>query len=97
MIIYKGKHSGFCFGVKRAVDTALSFKEGNNFLLGEIIHNQSVNQALINNGLKIVKNEELESLPKGYIWVDYGTLNYLVQVNNCLNIQLRNLLSLIKL
>ena len=65
MIIYKGKHSGFCFGVKRAVDTALSFKVGNNFLLGEIIHNQSVNQALINNGLKIVKNEELESLPKG--------------------------------
>ena len=40
---------------------------------------------------------ELEALPEDYIWVEYATLNYLVQVNNCLNIQLRNLLSLIKI
>lgn len=32
---------------------------------------------------------------KFYMWVDYGTLSYLIQMNNCLNIQLRNLLSLI--
>ncbi|MGM9978888.1 MAG: NDP-hexose 2,3-dehydratase family protein [Clostridium sp.] len=32
----------------------------------------------------------------GYFWVDYSTLNYLIQVNNCLNIQLRNLLSLLE-
>ena len=41
--------------------------------------------------------EEIEALPEGYFWVNYSTLNYLVQVNNCLNIQLRNLLSLILL
>lgn len=40
--------------------------------------------------------EEVGELPKGYIWSDYGTLNILTQVNNCLNIQLRNLLSLIE-
>lgn len=34
-------------------------------------------------------------LPEGYFWVDYSALNYLVQINNCLNIQLRNLLSLL--
>lgn len=41
--------------------------------------------------------DDLKKLPNEYIWVDYGTLNYLVQINNCLNIQLRNLLSLINL
>ena len=34
--------------------------------------------------------------PKGYFWADYKTLNLLIQVNNCLNIQLRNLLSLLE-
>ncbi len=33
----------------------------------------------------------------GYQWVSYALLNYLVQVNNCLNIQLRNLISLIEI
>lgn len=40
---------------------------------------------------------ELEDVPDNYIWVDYGTLNYLIQFNNCLNIQLRNLISLLKM
>ena len=34
--------------------------------------------------------------PNGYFWADYRTLNMLTQVNNCLNIQLRNLLSLLE-
>ncbi len=44
-----------------------------------------------------ISKEELSKLPEGYFWVSYSTLNYLVQVNNCLNIQLRNLLSLLKI
>lgn len=43
-----------------------------------------------------VKREELPELPKGYFLLDYRTLNELVQVNNSLNIQLRNLLSLLE-
>jgi len=39
--------------------------------------------------------EQIPKLPEGYFWCDYKTLNILVQVNNCLNIQLRNLLSLL--
>ncbi|MBQ9315006.1 MAG: NDP-hexose 2,3-dehydratase family protein [Clostridia bacterium] len=35
-------------------------------------------------------------LPEGYFWTDYKTLNELVQVNNTLNIQLRNLLSVLE-
>jgi oxidase EvaA len=40
--------------------------------------------------------EELPTLPKGYFMVDYKTLVTLLQVNNVLNIQLRNLLSLLE-
>lgn len=39
---------------------------------------------------------ELPELPKGYFLLDYRTLNELVQVNNTLNIQLRNLLSILE-
>ena len=40
--------------------------------------------------------EELPKLPDGYFLLDYRTLNELIQVNNTLNIQLRNLLSLLE-
>lgn len=48
------------------------------------------------NILMQVKEEELPPLPEGYFWADYRTLNELVQINNTLNIQLRNLLSLLE-
>ena len=41
--------------------------------------------------------DEKLNLADEYLWVDYSTLNYMIQFNNCLNIQLRNLLSLLKL
>lgn len=44
-----------------------------------------------------VEKGELDALPPGYVWSDYGTLNILTQINNCLNIQLRNLLSILQL
>lgn len=39
---------------------------------------------------------ELKNIPEGYFWVDYKTINLLQQVNNTINIQLRNLLSLLE-
>lgn len=50
-----------------------------------------------NNIIMEIDNEDLPVIPSDYFWADYATLNYLVQINNCLNIQLRNLLSLIDL
>jgi len=44
-----------------------------------------------------VSENALPLLPDDYFWTGYGTLNYLMQVNNCLNIQLRNLLSLLEI
>lgn len=41
--------------------------------------------------------DEVGKLPPNYVWCDYETLNNLTQINNCLNIQLRNLLALIDL
>ncbi len=43
-----------------------------------------------------IEDNEMDELPPGYFWSDYKTLNMLVQVNNCLNIQLRNLLSVLE-
>lgn len=42
-----------------------------------------------------VDSDEIGSLLPGYFWADYSLLNRMVQFNNCVNIQLRNLLALI--
>ena len=67
------------------IDTVLS-EEG-----GRFYHEQN------NNVIIEIEENELAEMPDDYIWVSYATLNYLIQVNNCLNIQLRNLISLIKI
>lgn len=43
-----------------------------------------------------VNQKDIPVLPEGYFWVDYYTLNTLIQVNNNVNIQLRNLLSVLR-
>ena len=83
--------------VERLFRKKLETNDGvvNNVILseegGRFFHEQ--NRNLI---ISIEKNE-LDNLSGDYMWVDYGTLNHLNQVNNCLNIQLRNLLSLINM
>lgn len=57
---------------------------------GRFYHEQNYNYVVE------IEPEELATLPEGYFWIDYGTLNYMIQINNCLNIQLRNLLSLLE-
>lgn len=42
-----------------------------------------------------VQPNQIGELPEGYFWLDYRMLNQMVQYNNVLNIQLRNLLSLL--
>lgn len=52
------KHSGFCYGVKRAVETVKKLKtenpDKNIFILGELIHNSQVIQELENLGIKTI-------------------------------------------
>ncbi len=61
MKVFVGKHSGFCFGVKRAVDAANKLKGQNNYVLGEIIHNESVTNKLIQAGIRTISSiDEVE-------------------------------------
>ena len=82
--------------VDRLFDDKLKVKEGVVFdtLLseegGRFYHEQN------RNVIMRISEKDLTKLPEGYFWVDYKTLNMLVQVNNCLNIQLRNLLSVLE-
>ena len=64
-------------------DTILS-EEG-----GRFYHEQNHNVIIE------VESAEIDVLPAGYFAVDLRTLNLLTQINNCLNIQLRNLLSVL--
>lgn len=61
MKIITAKNSGFCVGVKRAVDTALALNGENTFVLGEIVHNPQVVEQIRNRGIKCV--ETLDELP----------------------------------
>ncbi len=54
MQVIKGKYSGFCFGVKRAIDAAEKLDGNRNFVLGEIIHNESVIERLEKKGIKTI-------------------------------------------
>ena len=42
MSVIIAKNCGFCMGVKRAVDTANEIFGNDVYILGEIIHNESV-------------------------------------------------------
>ncbi len=63
MIIKMAKHCGFCKGVQKAVDTALSIEGDNVFVLGELVHNPQVVNELEEKGIKTV--EELSGVPDG--------------------------------
>ncbi len=67
----------------------------NNVILseegGRFYHEQNRNIILE------VASEQVGELPSGYFWLDFKTLNQMVQYNNVLNIQLRNLLSLLEM
>lgn len=41
--------------------------------------------------------DELSELPEGFFWVDFATISGMIQFNNCVNIQLRNLIALVDL
>ncbi len=63
METYIAKNSGFCKGVEFAVNTALSVKNRNTWVLGEIIHNAEVVKAISDSGLKVA--DSLDEIPCG--------------------------------
>lgn len=63
MNVYVAKSSGFCRGVKNAVQTALSVDPKNTYVLGEIIHNPDVVNQLNQRG--IITVDSLDEVPSG--------------------------------
>lgn len=65
----------------------------NNVMLseegGRFYHEQNRNMVIE------IAPDELRETPEGCLWVNYATLNILLRHNNLLNIQLRNLISLL--
>ncbi len=58
MQVFVAKNSGFCAGVKRAVDTAFSVPPENTYVLGELIHNRQVVSDLAARGIVTVSSPE---------------------------------------
>ena len=56
MEILIAKSGGFCSGVKKAVDTALSIDATNTYIFGEIIHNPEVVKQITDRGIIMVEN-----------------------------------------
>ena len=63
MEIIVAKSGGFCRGVQKAVDTALTIDPKNTYIFGEIIHNVDVVREITARG--IIQVESLEDVPKG--------------------------------
>ena len=63
MQIKMAKHSGFCHGVKFAVDTALKIDAENLYIYGQLIHNESVIQDIEERGIQTV--EDIDLVPSG--------------------------------
>ena len=61
MEVLVAKSGGFCHGVKKAVDTALSVNPENTYIYGEIIHNKEVVDTITRRG--IVTVESLSEVP----------------------------------
>ncbi len=57
------KSGGFCHGVKKAVDTALSISPENTYIYGEIIHNPDVVKTIERRGIKMV--DAFDEVPCG--------------------------------
>ena len=68
MEITVSPHSGFCFGVKRAVDMIeKSIIRGDKkiYCLGELIHNPAFNRSLKERGVEFIDPEDIGGLPDG--------------------------------
>ena len=76
MKILLAKDAGYCFGVRDAVSLAYETaeKEGEVFMLGDIVHNENVVEELEETGVKVVNS--LDKVPdnKPILFRAHGTV-----------------------
>lgn len=63
MQVVIAKNSGFCSGVRKAVETAMSVSPENTYVYGEIIHNDEIVDKITERGLVTV--DHVETVPDG--------------------------------
>lgn len=91
------KENSLLNGIEKAFLDRLESNEGvlKNIVLseegGRFYHEQNRNVMIE------VKPDEFTELPEGFFWVDFATISGMIQFNNCVNIQLRNLMALVDL
>ena len=77
MKVIIAKDAGYCFGVRDAVDMAydIAKKEGEVYMLGDIVHNEKVVNDLSNAGAKVV--DSLDDIPENstVLFRAHGTKN----------------------
>ena len=64
--IHIARHSGFCFGVRRAIDIAKEVSQknkGQTYVYGQLVHNERVIKDLENQGIVFI--EDIKSIPMG--------------------------------
>ncbi len=69
MEVILAKSAGFCFGVKRAVETVYQQVEkgGHIYTYGPIIHNEAVVRDLEEKGVSVIKDTDLDRLEDGTV------------------------------
>lgn len=61
--IVEAKNSGFCFGVKSAVETAFNYADKDAFTFGKIIHSERILDKLKARGVRIINS--VDDIPDG--------------------------------
>ena len=76
MKILLAKDAGYCFGVRDAVNLAYETakKEGEVFMLGDIVHNENVVQELKKSGVKVVNSLDKVPNNKPILFRAHGTV-----------------------
>ncbi|MGN1267694.1 MAG: 4-hydroxy-3-methylbut-2-enyl diphosphate reductase, partial [Dorea sp.] len=86
MKVELAKTAGFCFGVKRAVDTVFEQVEKNQgesiFTYGPIIHNEEVIKDMASKGVKVLNSlDELKLLEQGIVIIrSHGVPKYVCDI-----------------
>lgn len=91
MEVILAKTAGFCFGVKRAVDTVYEQTgKGNVYTYGPIIHNEEVVKDLESKGVKTLNSEEeLKALESGTVVIrSHGVDRHIYDIINEKNLEL---------
>ena len=91
MNIVIGKTAGFCYGVKRAVESAEKDIENSKekiYCLGEIVHNRQVVDELRSNGLEFIEN--IDEADSTTIIRAHGVSKKVYEIANEKNIELRD-------